>query len=252
MSEPLIERAREIAAFLGKPEAECIQRLQLGFGYQHQKVNDDFRRVNPKTDDELLAWYRTTEEYIWELSAYHCDQGFNYWGMCFGIAERLKAAGSRSVLCLGDGIGDLTLGLRLAGFHSVYHDLHESRTAEYARFRNLTHAKAFQSLMTAGWDPVDADSEFDAVVSLDYLEHVTDVPAWVRAVHLALKPGGLFMAQNAFDCGSGPDGAIPCHLSVNDKFAHAAPHTEGMALWDYLLTKEIGFVQESSNWYRKA
>jgi hypothetical protein len=38
-------RAAEIAAFLGIPEADAAERLAKGFGYQHQRVNDDFRRA---------------------------------------------------------------------------------------------------------------------------------------------------------------------------------------------------------------
>jgi SAM-dependent methyltransferase len=244
-------RAAEIAEFLGKPYDECLARLSLGFGHQHKMVNDDFRRWNPQTDDELLNWYRTTEEYIWELSAYHADEGFNYTGMCGGIATRLKSENVKSVLCLGDGIGDLTLCLRQAGFDSVYHDLCESRTHQYARKRNWNHGLSFSSLTNQGWLPPYSEEKFDAVVSLDFMEHVTDVPGWCKAVHGLLKPGGLFCAQNAFDCGSGANGAIPCHLSINDKYAHAAPHTNGMALWDHLLINELGFHQDSSNWYVK-
>jgi SAM-dependent methyltransferase len=240
MSE-IIERAREIAAFLSKPEAECVARLQLGFSEQHQRVNDDFRRANPKTDDELLSWYRTTEEYIWELSAYHADPGFNYAAMCWGIAERLKTEGAHSVLCLGDGIGDLTISLRQAGFDSVYHDLNDSRTADYARFRNRRHVGAFGWLMTDGFDPIEAEDEFDAVVSLDFLEHVPNVEAWVRAVHAALKPGGIFVSQNAFNIGSGDNGSIPMHLAINDRYEKD---------WDPLLLS-LGFEQMGPQWYRK-
>jgi SAM-dependent methyltransferase len=237
----VIERAREIAAFLGKPEGECIARLGLGFGEQHRRVNEDFRRANPKTDDELLAWYRTTEEYIWELSAYHADPGFNYAGMCQGIANRLLVEGVRLALCLGDGIGDLTLSLRQAGFDSVYHDLNDSRTADYARFRNRRQIGAFGWLLTDGFDPFEAEDEFDAVVSLDFLEHVPNVEAWVRAVHAGLKRGGIFVAQNAFAIGSGPEGSIPMHLAQNDKFEKE---------WDPLLFS-LGFEQMGPQWYRK-
>lgn len=263
--------AAEIAAFLGIPEEQAIERLSKGFGYQHQMVNDDFRRANPRTDEELLGWYRTTEEYIWELSAYHADPGFNYAGMCARIAERLKAEGRQRVLCLGDGIGDLTLELRRAGLDAVYHDLTGSRTAEFAEHHNRTVPRPhFLAIETTGLEPVfatefcyacgrdfrDSDRscdhyEFDAVISLDFMEHVTDVPAWCRAIYTTLCPGGLFCAQNAFDCGSGPDGAIPCHLAINDKYAHAASATDGRALWDVLLLDQIGFKAEGSNWYRK-
>jgi len=254
MSE-LIERAREIAAFLGIPESDAVERLSKGFGYQHQAVNDDFRRANPQTDEALLNWYRSTEQYIWELAAYHIDPGFNYAGMCAGIAERLKAEGAVNVLCLGDGIGDLTLSLKESDpnrFDPVYHDLSGSKTAAFAlwRIQKVNHSKGrsvlnVHSILTDGCGPEPIGSAyrelFSAVVSLDFMEHCVDVPSYVRAVYNVLKPGGLFCAQNAFAIGSGPDGSIPMHLSINDKYEKE---------WDPLLFS-LGFQQISSNWYRK-
>lgn len=237
------ERAREIALFLGIREDEAYERLSKGFGHQHKCVNDDFRRANPKTDDELLDWYRTTEEYIWELSAYHADPGFNYAGMCSGIAERLKAAGAKRVLCLGDGIGDLTLAMHKEGFAAVYHDLAESRTVEFARFQFRKYVgQEMNCDLTIGWNPDFETGPFDAIVSLDFLEHCVDVPLWMGAIKEALAPSGLLVAQNAFGIGSGPDGSIPMHLSVNDRYVEE---------WDPMLAS-MGFVQESSNWYRRA
>lgn len=253
----LHSRAREIAAFLGIPEFDAHHRLMAGFEYQHVAINNEYRRAGITTDAagnadpvQLLNWYRTTTGYVWELTAYHLDAGFNYYGMIGGIIEHLRAFEVRRVLSLGDGIGDLTLALQQAGFEAVYHDLAGSRTAEFARRRNIDACGEFAALLTQGWEPPEAHEEFDAVVSLDFMEHVTSVEEWCRFVFRALKPGGLFCSQNAFDCGSGPDGAIPCHLKVNDKYAHRASETDGRALWDVLLA-EIGFRQISSNWYRK-
>ncbi len=255
-------RAREIAEFLGIPEADAVAKLSRGFGALHAEVNADFRRCNPQTDAELLEWYRTTEAYIWELTAYHLDPGFNYSGMCRGIAERLKNERKSGVLCLGDGIGDLTLSLKRYDpdfFDPFYHDLEGGRTASFARHRidkmnqgRGPHVLAVHPWMSVGpeFPKIDKKGLFSAIVSLDFLEHVTDVEDWCRSIYSNLAPGGLFCSQNAFDCGSGPDGAIPCHLSRNDKYAHATPETNGLALWDHMLFG-IGFEQISSNWYRR-
>lgn len=232
------KRARELALFFGKTEKECLDRLNVGWGPIHQAVTDDWNRANPKTEAEILDWYRKTESYIWELSFYHGDPGWNYSGMCAGIGERLKAAGAKRVLCLGDGIGDLTISLYQAGFDAVYHDLEFSRTAEFAQFRAWMYlGKSMPSAMSG-----DCRYEsFDAIVSLDFLEHVTNVEAWVRDIHRQLRHGGLFCAQNAFAIGSGEQGSMPMHLSCNDRYEKD---------WDPMLA-QIGFVQESSNWYRK-
>lgn len=235
-------RARELALFLGKREDECLARLSVDWGTIHNAVSDDFRAANPQTDDEILNWYRDTEQYCWELSWYHADAGFNYSGMCSGIAERLKAAGAKKVLCLGDGIGDLTIGLIRAGFDATYHDLAGSRTAEFAAFRSWMHLGEYMpTRLSAGWEPDLGTEEWDAVVSLDFLEHCKGVPLWTQAIRDALKPSGFFMAQNAYGIGSGPEGSMPMHLAENDRYEKE---------WDSLLSS-LGFSQLSSNWYQK-
>lgn len=237
------ERAREIALFLGIREDVAAAKLAQGFGALHKCVNDDFRASNPKTDDELLDWYRRTESYIWELSAYHDDPGFNYSGICKGIIDRLKQMGAGTVLALGDGIGTFSLKAKEAGLNISYHDLRDSRTSQFAQFRfwrkGYKSGDIFDRTMH-GWIPNTFVPQ-DAIVSLDFLEHVTDVEHWAKTIYHSLLPGGLFIAQNAFNIGSGPDGAIPMHLSCNDHFEKD---------WDPLLFS-LGFEQLSSNWYRK-
>lgn len=237
------DRAIELALFFGITLDQAKGKLSEGFGALHNAVAEDFRRANPQGDEELLNWYRTTEAYIWELSAYHDDPGFNYTGMCKGIVDRLTSEpGCSRVLALGDGIGDLTLALSESPLMEPwYHDLSGSRTAEYAAFRHWRKTgNKLQTDLSYGWT-FPTGHNYDAICSLDFLEHVPNVEDWVNAIFAALKPGGLFCAQNAFACGSGPDGSIPMHLAVNDRFERD---------WDPLLAA-VGFEQISSNWYRR-
>jgi len=96
--------------------------------------------------------------------------------------------------------------------------------------------------MTSGWSPAGLASGlvFDAVVSLDFLEHCININEWVVAIKAALKPRGLFFCQNAFGIGSGPSGSIPMHLQCNDRYEKD---------WDPLLAS-MGFTQLGSNWYQ--
>lgn len=240
------QRAREISMFTNARYEDCLALLSTGFNALHACVSSDFRmaHIAEGDDDALLAWYRKTEAYMWELSAYHCDAGFNYTGICSGVVEALKAKGARRVLCLGDGIGDLTILLSKAGMYPTYHDLAGSRTADFAHARMAMHLgdeHSYACEETGAWNPkvLIGATKYDAVVSFDFLEHVTDVPAWVDVVRKVLKPGGAFFAQNAFACGSGTEGSIPMHLARNDRFEKD---------WDPML-EEMGFTQLSSNWY---
>lgn len=246
-TQDLASRARELALYLGINGAAAAERLSHGFGALHNAVAEDFRRANPTTDQELLNWYRLTMAYLWELSAYHLDAGFNHMAMCQGIANHLRYREKPHVLCLGDGIGDLTLTLAEAGLDPVYNDLAGSQTAGFAKFR-LTERLGFEpkTCLTEGWVP-RLGRGYDAVVALDFFEHVPNVEEWVREVYEALKPGGTLLAQNAFGIGSGEHGSIPSHLAVNDRFERD---------WDPLLDA-IGFLRDvdetgtATGWRRK-
>ena len=243
---PKPDRAVEICMFLNRPGMNwlcCADRLAQGFGPLHNAVSDDFRKANPKTDEELLDWYRTTEAYIWELSAYHEDPGFNYAGMVNGIVNALTAQGVKSVLCLGDGIGDLTLAAHRAGLSARYHDLEGSRTAAYAAFRFWRNTGYGMPVETTKDFRPEFRETYDAVVSLDFMEHLPEpqVNKWMWAVYDALRPGGLAVFQNAFACGSGPDGAIPMHVKESDRYE---------VDWDPEMS-EIGFVQLAPQWYKR-
>jgi dTDP-4-dehydrorhamnose reductase len=235
------DRAREISLFLGFTEEIAYRKLKQGFAPLHQEVAGDYRRANPQTDEELQEWYRTTESYIWELSAYHLDEGFNYTGTVKGITESPHCRGH--ILCVGDGIGDLTLALRRAGKSAVYHDLAGSRTAAFAEFRFWMHlGKVGESYLNHGWMPALEADHYDTILCLDFLEHVTDVSAWCEGIFKALKPGGIAFFQNAFGAGSGPEGSIPMHLARNDRYEKD---------WTPLMA-DIGYKQiETSNWWRR-
>ena len=236
------EKALEIALFLEMDEAAARRKLAQGFGPLHKAVSDDFDAANPQTDEALLDWYRGTTSYIWELTAYHEDAGYNYTGMVKGIVDRLKGIDGE-VLCLGDGVGTVTLALRDAGVKAVYHDLAGSRTAAFAEFRLWRrHGRVGDTECTPTWEPALSKGRYAATVSLDFMEHVTDVPAWTRAIHESLKPGGVSLFQNAFGLGSGPDGGMPMHLERNDRYIKE---------WTPLMA-QVGYAQVgTSNWWMK-
>ena len=240
-------RANEISLFLQTDKNMVRERLAKGFHHNHALVAEDFRAADTNVDDpdSLLKWYRNTTAYIYELSAYHLETGFNYSGMCKGLADHLQHKGAIRPLALGDGIGDLTLEFASrATMQPTYHDLAGSKTAEFAQFRfKLNSKKPIPVDLTDNWHASLNRNAYDAIVALDFFEHLVNVEEWVISVYQALKPGGLFLAQNAFGIGDAEHGdSIPMHLSVNNRFTKD---------WDPLL-KATGFEPTGEGtWWKK-
>ena len=242
----IVDRAKQIADFLKVPEGYAIERLSRGFHYNHHEVAQDFigARTNVNDENSLLDWYKNTDSYIWELSAYHLEQGFNYAGMCNGIAIGLQNAGKTKVLCLGDGIGSLSIRIAQEGLEATYHDLEDSKTANFAQYRfKLEEKLVINTLFTNNFQPKLGSRLFDAVVALDFFEHVVNVEEWARAVFNCLKKDGVFIAQNAFGIGDIEHGnSIPMHLAINNKYEKE---------WAPML-QSIGFVLDANEqWWIK-
>lgn len=238
MSRSVEQRAGEISSFLGIEYSEVLNRIQEGFHHNHALVAKDFNDAGTDVNDpdSLLNWYRTTDAYIFELTAYHLEEGFNYSGMCEGIVNHCISKGYTKVLCLGDGIGDLSIALYEAGLKPTYHDLEGGKTASYVTSIN----PGFDQVLTEGWPADFGEENYDAVVALDFFEHLVNVEEWATATYNALKIGGGFLAQNAFSIGDEEHGnSIPMHLSINNKYTDE---------WDSLMTA-VGFNLEG--WWIK-
>jgi len=238
-------RASEISEFLNVNYNATLERLSKGFHFNHHLVAEDFinKKIDVNNHDQLLEWYRNSDAYIWELSAYHLDEGFNYSGMCEGIALGLKNSNKLRVLNLGDGIGDLSIRVYDEGLEAFYHDLEGGKTAQFAQFRFNKYGKDIKTIFTDNWDPKLSVESFDAVVALDFFEHLVNVEQWANAVFNCLTSGGVFIAQNAFAIGDAEHGnSIPMHLSINNKYEKE---------WAPMMEK-IGFTLNSQNgWWIK-
>jgi cyclopropane fatty-acyl-phospholipid synthase-like methyltransferase len=129
-----------------------------------------------------------------------------------------------------------------AGLDVTYHDLEGSRTAGFAQHVFKDSELKVATKFTNDWKPTFPRNRFDAVIALDFFEHLVNVDVWAKAVHSTLKKTGVFMAQNAFACGDAEHGdSIPMHLSANNKYTEE---------WAPLMTK-IGFTKMDSGWYQK-
>lgn len=208
-----------ISSFLGIPLTQVVTRLGRGFWHNHIDATNDFLEagVDQENHGALFDWYKTTEAYIWELAAWHWADRGN--GITQDHQEVFDACVGRvqDVLVLGDGIGTLTMQLKLRGLNPTYNDIEGSRTAQFAQFR--FGDMGIPSILTDGWEPRIGDpSSFDAVVAHAFFEHIPNVDDWVVAVHQVLRPGGFFFVKNDWIMGTSADdknSAIPMHLESN-------------------------------------
>jgi dTDP-4-dehydrorhamnose reductase len=264
----LNDRAKELAVYFNVNEGQAQTELLRGFHHHHAEVAKDFRDAQHKARADasrglapssgwdamrLLQWYKATERYCWELTAYHLDVPFNYKGMCEGIRDYCLQHNWQRVLVLGDGVGDCTMVLHDAGLAAVYHDLLASVTARFALFRMTRRYGGSAArpgvFLSENWLPPSVDQDpalarsLDAVVALDFFEHLPNVPDWAAFVAAALKPGGEFLAQNAFGIGDDAhEGSIPMHLVENIRYVEE---------WPALLAS-LGLTCLPSGWWRMA
>lgn len=240
------EIAQQISTFLNVDINSSKVRLASGFHENHRLVAEDFRQNNTDVNnpESLLNWYKTTDAYIWELSSYHLNSGFNYSGMCEGIAKGFMGTGRKKVLSIGDGIGTLSIRMAEEGLDTTYHDLQDSKTAGFAQYRfSLRPDLNIKTTFTNQWNPEFGSNEFDGIVALDFFEHLINVEDWVKAVFRALRSNGAFIAQNAFAIGDSEHGdSIPMHLSINNKYA---------AEWGNTLVNAGFRLHENGQWWIK-
>jgi 2-polyprenyl-3-methyl-5-hydroxy-6-metoxy-1,4-benzoquinol methylase len=109
------------------------------------------------------------------------------------IVPHLPRERSSRVIDLACGAGELVSLLRASGYLNVSgidRSIEQVRAAEERGVAAIAHADAFECLASA-------QQKFDAIIAIDFLEHVHNDEALelLRLVCGALRPGGVFVAQ---------------------------------------------------------
>jgi trans-aconitate methyltransferase len=122
----------------------------------------------------------------WDTAAYAATGRFVA-DLAGGVVELLAAQPGEAILDLGCGDGALTEKLAATGAIVTGADASPSMVAA-ARARGLTVHEVSATTMTF-------NGEFDAVFSNAALHWIPNAEAVIASVHLALKPGGRFVAE---------------------------------------------------------
>jgi SAM-dependent methyltransferase len=208
----LEEIAGTIAGFFGLPAPEVRERLQHEYEHPGVGVAEAWRVAAPKTPEEVTRFYEETTSYVFDLAADHCRaRRGDVWTP---ILDRLARAPGKDVLAYGDGIGTDSIALTHSGYRVTYFDL-PGVTSRFARFRFAGEGLADKIAFVDRLEELP-DGGFDAIISIEVLEHLSDPLGAMQLFSSLLRYNGLALLTESFES-VGPD--FPSHLEGNYRYA---------------------------------
>ena len=151
------------------------------------KANNLFwHALHPVTEEEIEQFYRITPFYVFDLAYWHMKKGQRKFRN-----EVLKTAGG-DVLEYGGGIGDLCVRLAERGLNVTYGDV-SGLTLEFAQW---LFKKRGQSIKVIGLEKEEPCRQYDTIICIDVIEHLTNPEAALQKMAASLKNGGKLIVTN--------------------------------------------------------
>lgn len=167
--------------------------------HARQALADEWRERDPKTPEEIAAFYRTAEGMGDDLDAWHKTPERQLWTNM--VTHVAKASGTKVALDIGCGAGYELAALRVALPGAELHGVEPNRRL---RVRSQEVAFVTNDLRTA---PVETA---DLLLCLDVLEHLPDPEAFLSEVAGRARLGALLIEATATH-----DHGTPLHLESN-------------------------------------
>lgn len=143
------------------------------------------------------------------------------------LTEGRRVGRGLKVLAVGDGIGLDSIRIAAAGFDVDYMDFENSVTSSVAakNFENFGEAAKMHhgTINVVGMDHVK-ETVYDAVISLEVIEHVSDPVGFLDFLAQCLKNDGLLFIS---ECFRGVEDIYLTHLSNNERLAGLLPLVAG-------------------------
>lgn len=204
-----------IAEVTSKDESSIRTRLRREFENPGTNVAQAFAETGLEPyvwSEGLKRFYEQTDAFMYELLIWNRNRikrRMRRW-----VAKYLEKNESKSlkILSIGDGLGFDSLYLAQAGYKVTYYEV-SGYTQSFA-CRLFTDADA-EVTVVSNITRIPAES-FDAILCLDVLEHVPDVPAYVDRLAGYLRPGSIFIVHAPFYM---IHPANPTHLKANRRYS---------------------------------
>jgi SAM-dependent methyltransferase len=184
----------DLSSFTGMDREACLERLRA---YRFDELAEAFRHADPKTAEERIEFYGSTDLEIWELMQWHASRSRQpYREALEAFARDHSAEGWPRVLDFGSGVGTDALFLAERGYEVTLVDV-EGPAFRFARHRFDRRGIAARFLESRSPLP-RPDGIYDAVVCFDVFSHLPDPLGAARRLISALREGGIMLQRGAF------------------------------------------------------
>jgi mycofactocin glycosyltransferase len=215
LEDPFESLAVELSEFLGVTVDEAKVRMEGAW----QNRAESARAGLPADKDSasLRAYYAVQEHGLFVSSYWHSLRP-DSWAL-HGVAaltDCMQFAEGNCVFEFGHGIGSTGLLFAAHGFRMTMGDVSPAYR-DFARYRFRRRGLNADFIDVSSEEPRPAT--FDAVVSLDVLEHIPTPIRELRRLHAALKPGGVLLLNVVFGRDpSNPEHILHRRIGVLDRF----------------------------------
>lgn len=197
-----------------------LEKIKLG-----SSVLRDIKKFNvvPFSDSEAMSFlYKNGLGLAIELAAYRNDPGKSLMMGFILLALIEKQHEKKSpirVLFLGDGLGIDSIRIASYGFKVDYIDFDQSMMANCAKI-NIEKAQKISSKSLDITVINTIDSNYDAVICLEVIEHVPKPKEFLKFIYDHLDDSGILLMS---DCFEGIYDQWSTHLYSNEKYSGGLP-----------------------------
>lgn len=220
-----------VAEFFELSESEVWLRINHELKSPGSSVAEAWKCANPCTPDDVRRFYAETDSYVYDLVVDHCHiRRRAPWDALTARIDRRGA--NQTVLAFGDGIGSDSIAMARSGHRVTYFDI-PGVTSAFARFR-FERENLLQPIAVVDVESDIPAEAFDVAVCIEVLEHVSEPTAVMRALHRALRHGGIALITESFE-------------SIGEEFPSHLPENFRYAGRTHQLMEEIGFANTYYN-----
>lgn len=214
----------ELCLYLNWDRATVEERLRYGT----ELLAKEWEQMNPQNPDEIMAFYRNAENYIFDLANWHRGRIQHVQNVVeFGQQKKLKR-----ILDYGSGIGEEGIALAEAGFEASLTDV-PGKTFAFAKWRVRQRGLNIQFIDVM--DDAPLKEMCDCVLCFEVLEHLWEPPVVVEHIYNHIVSEGFMLVTASFY----HESLHPMHLPKNNRY-------QGGEFWQMMA--KIGFQSIGTNY----